>query len=92
MATSKIVQISSYSRRLRDNIKSILDNYGEMMKAAKARSRHSHFFGLQVESSLSLRLGDGQFGGTGLSNVSRGKRDPSESCQHCELRLSVAYC
>ena len=36
-ATSKreVVQITSYSRRLKENIKSILDNYGEILKAAK---------------------------------------------------------
>lgn len=31
----EVVQISSYSRRLKDNIKSLLDNYGEIMRAAK---------------------------------------------------------
>ena len=31
----EVVQISSYSRRLRDNVKSILDNYGEILKASK---------------------------------------------------------
>ena len=34
-AKRDVVQISSYSRRLKDNIKSILDNYGEILKAAK---------------------------------------------------------
>ena len=31
----EVVQISSYSRRLKENVKSILDNYGEILKAAK---------------------------------------------------------
>ena len=34
-----IVQMSSYSRRLRDNIKSLLDNYGEILRAAKVSSK-----------------------------------------------------
>ena len=28
--------LSSYSRRLRDNIKSVLENYSEILKASKA--------------------------------------------------------
>ncbi|XP_003387061.1 PREDICTED: mediator of RNA polymerase II transcription subunit 22-like [Amphimedon queenslandica] len=39
MATKRdVVQISSYSRRLKDNVKSMLDNYGEILKAAKVSS------------------------------------------------------
>ena len=30
-----LVQISSYSRRLKENVKSILDNYGEILRASK---------------------------------------------------------
>ncbi len=29
------LQVSAYSRRLKDNMKSILDNYAEILKAAK---------------------------------------------------------
>lgn len=32
----ELFQVSSYSRRLRDNVKSILENYGEILKASKA--------------------------------------------------------
>lgn len=39
----EVLQISSYSRRLRDNIKSILDNYGEILKAAKVISRDTYY-------------------------------------------------
>ena len=44
MATSssskkELVQISSYSRRLKDSIKAILDNYGEILKAAKVKKK-----------------------------------------------------
>lgn len=38
MASSKreaVVQITSYSRKLKDNVKSILDNYGEILKVSK---------------------------------------------------------
>lgn len=37
MAASKreIVQITAYSRRLRDNVKSIMDNYVEILRASK---------------------------------------------------------
>ena len=37
MSSSKkeLVQLSSYSRRLRDNVKSILDNYGEILRTSK---------------------------------------------------------
>ncbi len=37
MATVKkeSVQVSAYSRRLKDNVKSILDNYAEILKASK---------------------------------------------------------
>lgn len=40
MSTSKKqeVQVSSYSRRLKDNVKSILDNYSEILKSSKASS------------------------------------------------------
>ena len=38
MSASK-KELSSYSRRLRDNIKSILDNYFEILKASKAGLR-----------------------------------------------------
>ena len=31
----EVVQISAYSRKLRDNVKSIMDNYGEILKASK---------------------------------------------------------
>jgi len=34
----KEVQISSYSKKLRDNVKAILENYGEILKAAKVSS------------------------------------------------------
>lgn len=30
-----LVQISSYSRRLKENVRSILDNYGEILRASK---------------------------------------------------------
>lgn len=36
--SKKEVQISSYSKKLRDNVKAILDNYGEILKAAKVSS------------------------------------------------------
>lgn len=29
------MQVSAYSRRLKDNMKSILDNYAEILKSAK---------------------------------------------------------
>ena len=31
------VQVSSYSRRLKDNVKSILENYSEILKASKVK-------------------------------------------------------
>ena len=34
----EVVQFTSYSRKLRDNIKSITDNYGEILKAAKVQN------------------------------------------------------
>ena len=34
-AKKEQVQLSSYSRKLRENIKAILENYGELLKAAK---------------------------------------------------------
>lgn len=34
-AKKELVQVSSYSRRLRENVKSILENYGEILKASK---------------------------------------------------------
>ena len=44
MATKRdVVQISSYSRRLKDNVKSILDNYGEILKASKVRILNFYF-------------------------------------------------
>jgi len=38
MSMKKEVQISSYSKKLRDNVKAILENYGEILKAAKVSS------------------------------------------------------
>lgn len=37
MSSSKkeLVQVSSYSRRLKDNVKSILENYGEILRTSK---------------------------------------------------------
>lgn len=37
MATAKkeSMQVSAYSRRLKENVKSILDNYAEILKASK---------------------------------------------------------
>lgn len=32
-------QAATYSKRLKDSIKSILDNYGEILKASKVRLR-----------------------------------------------------
>ena len=31
----EVVQFTSYSRRLKDNVRSIMDNYGEILKAGK---------------------------------------------------------
>jgi hypothetical protein len=36
MSKKESIQVSSYSRKLRDNVKSILDNYSEILKASKA--------------------------------------------------------
>lgn len=38
------IQVSSYSRRLRDNVKSILDNYSEILKASKAGLKKQQLF------------------------------------------------
>ena len=36
----EVVQFTSYSRKLKDNVKSIMDNYGEIMKAAKVYNKY----------------------------------------------------
>lgn len=50
MSVSKkeLIQVSSYSRRLRDNVKSILDNYSEILKASKAGLKKNNFFLLKI--------------------------------------------
>jgi len=42
MSSSKkeLVQVSSYSRRLKDNVKSILENYGEILRTSKVSVIH----------------------------------------------------
>lgn len=36
MSKKESFQVSSYSRKLRDNVKSILENFSEILKASKA--------------------------------------------------------
>ena len=36
-AKKEQAQISSYARKLRENVKTILENYGEILKVAKVR-------------------------------------------------------
>ncbi len=37
----EVVQFTSYSRKLKDNVRSIMDNYGEILKAAKVNYKLS---------------------------------------------------
>ena len=39
--TKKDAQTSSYSKRLKDNVKSILENYGEILRASKVSQQAS---------------------------------------------------
>ena len=36
-AKKEQAQLSTYARKLRDNVKTILDNYGEILKVAQVR-------------------------------------------------------
>ena len=45
-------QAATYSKRLRDSIKSILDNYGEILKASKVSLHYVPSIGYQPLSSI----------------------------------------
>ena len=52
-AKKEQAHISSYTRKLRDNVKAILENYGEILKAAKV--------GFQCCVSVNGNIFDGLF-------------------------------
>ena len=79
--------ISSYTRKLRENVKAILENYGEMLKAAKVglsfterskASTNAPFFPLLV----GIRRGAAESRG-GASGSCRA-RNRSPSSEHCK--------
>lgn len=47
-------QVSSYSRRLRDNVKSILENYSEILKASKAGITHHIIPNLEIKCIMTI--------------------------------------
>ena len=78
--------ISSYTRKLRENVKAILENYGEMLKAAKVglteRSKASPDPQLRPFSSVGIRRGAAESCG-GASGSCRA-RNRSPSSEHCK--------